>query len=186
MKKQGKLPPDIDHLWFNLPSGWAEYTEEPAKSGQEAQSHTVTLGTTPTKEQWDEYYPDIQVKIKAWQAEKARQEAVELHGGDPRYDPMTGDLLKPDEHPLSPTSSYFIEGRTRPRRFLPPGSPYLKNAKPLQTDREGDQPESPGKERLVERLRKAGFVEVEPDAWDKRYYAFCERLRNMSSEQTAS
>jgi hypothetical protein len=185
MKKQGKLPPDLDHLWLNLPSGWAEYREKPAKPGQEEPSHTVTLGTTPTKEQWDEYYPDLQAKMKAWQVEKARREAVELHAGDTRYDPMTGDLLKPDEHPLSPTSSYLIEGRTRPRRFLPPGSPGLKNAKRLQKDREGEQPESPSNERLVQRLRKAGFVEVEPDAWDKRYYAFCERLRNMSPEDVA-
>jgi hypothetical protein len=26
-KKRGVLPPDLDHLWLNLPSGWAEYTE---------------------------------------------------------------------------------------------------------------------------------------------------------------
>jgi hypothetical protein len=98
---------------------------------------------------------------------------------------MTGDVLKPDEHPLSPTSEYLIIGKDRPRRFLPSGSPYLKNAKPLQTDGEGEEPETQGNERLVQRLRKAGFVEIEPDAWDKRHYAFCERLRNMSPEETA-
>ena len=122
--------------------------------------------------------------MKAWKAEKARQEALALHAGDPRYDPMTGDLLLPDEHPLSPTSSYLFEGRTRPRRFLPPDSPFLKNARPLQTKEVEDVPETEYHERLVERLRKAGFVEVEPTTQDKRYYAFCERLRNMSPEDT--
>src|SRR4029453_15681332 len=121
LKKQGRIPPDIDHLWLNLPSGWAEYRELPAKEADKAASYTVTLDKTPTQAQWDEYYPDLQAKMKAWKVEKARREAVELHAGDPRYDPMTGDLLKPDEHPLSPTSSYFIEGRKPPRRFLPPG-----------------------------------------------------------------
>jgi len=41
MKIQGKLPPDIDHLWLNLPSGWAEYREVPAKEADKAPSYRV-------------------------------------------------------------------------------------------------------------------------------------------------
>jgi hypothetical protein len=140
----------------------------------------VTLDKTPTQEEWDEYHPALQAKMKAWHEERARQEAVKLHAGDPRYDPMTGDILKPGELPLDATAEYLLTGKTRPRRFIPPGSPFLNNGyKPVRLY-EGEQPESEYTERYVERLLKAGFVEVEPVGRDWEYFAFRERLRNMS------
>jgi hypothetical protein len=182
MKLQGKLPPTIDHLWLNLPSGWAEYREVPAKEADKAASYTVTLDKTPTQEEWDAYATDLQAKMNAWHAEKVRKEAAS-HAGDPRYDPMTGDLLLPDELPLSPTSEYLLTGKTRPRRFIPPGSPYLHNGyKPLG-QQEGDPPESEYTQRRIKRLLKAGFVEVEPVGRDWQYFAFCERLRNISPNE---
>jgi hypothetical protein len=149
MKKQGKLPPDIDHLWINFPSGWVEYREEPAREANGEPSSSVRLGRTPPQEEWDAYQTDLQAKLQAWRAKKEREEALILHAGDPLYDPMTGDLLLPDEHALSSTSSYLFEGKTRPRRFLPPDSPFLQNAKPLQTEGIEDVPETEYHERLV-------------------------------------
>jgi hypothetical protein len=184
MKKQERLPPTLDHLWLNLPSGWAEYRETPAQTSNEAPSYTVKLDTTPTQEEWDEYQTDLQAKLKAWQAEKVREQAS-IHAGDPRYDPMTGDPLLPDEHPLSPTSEYLLTGKNRPRRFVPPGSPHLKEYKPLQTHEGDQQPESERTERHIQRLLKAGFVEVVPVGSDWRFFAFCERLRNMSPAEIA-
>ena len=110
-KASGFLPPDLDHLWLNLPSGWAEYREFPAGVHGEKPSYTVALDQTPTQEQWDAYYPDLQKKLKAWNTEKAKRE----HSGDPDYDPMTGEPLLPDEHPLSGSAEYLITGKTRPR-----------------------------------------------------------------------
>ena len=180
LKKQGRIPPDIDHLWLNLPSGWAEYREIPAKEANGAPTSTVTLGKTPTQEEWDAYQTDLQAKMKAWKAEKARREAVEIHAGNPRYDPMTGDLFKPDEHPLSPTSEYLLTGKSRPRRFVPPGSPHLNNGYKPVRPYTGEQPESEPTERHIQRLLKAGFVEVEPVGNDWQFFAFCEHFRNMS------
>jgi hypothetical protein len=185
LKKQGRIPPDIDHLWLNLPSGWAEYRELPAKEADKAASYTVTLDKTPTQAQWDEYYPDLQAKMKAWKVEKARREAVELHAGDPRYDPMTGDLLKPDELPLDAAAEYLLTGKTRPRRFIPPGSPYLNNGYKPVRPYVGEQPESEGTQRHIQRLLKAGFVEVEPVGSDWQFFTFRERLRNMSPYEIA-
>jgi hypothetical protein len=180
LKKQGRIPPDIDHLWLNLPSGWAEYKEVPANEADKAASYTVTLDKTPTQEQWDKYYPDLQAKMKAWQVEKARREAVELHAGDPRYDPMTGDLLKPDELPLDAAAEYLLTGKTRPRRFIPPDSPHLKNGYKPVRPYVGEQQESEYTSRYIQRLLKAGFVEVEPVGSDWQFFTFRERLRNMS------
>ena len=78
MKKQGRIPPGIDHLWLNLPSGWAEYREVPAKEAGKAASYTVTLDKTLTQGEWEAYQTDLQARMKAWKAEKARREAVEL------------------------------------------------------------------------------------------------------------
>lgn len=175
-KNRGVLPPDLDHLWLNLPSGWAEYTETPAGVRGQKPSYTVALDQTPTQEQWDAYYPDLQKKLEAWDTEKAKRE----HAGDPLYDPMTGELLKPDEHPLSATAEYLITGKTRPRRFVPPGSPHLKQYKALEIPEKDLQPEGEYNERLVRRLLKAGFTEVAPVGDDWQYFAFCERLRKMS------
>jgi hypothetical protein len=125
----------------------------------------------------------IQANIRSWfrasQREEARKQAY-IHAGDPRYDPMTGELLKPDEFPLSPTSEYLLQGKTRPRRFVPPGSPHVKAYKPLQLHAVDTQPETEKNERRIQRLLKAGFTEVAPVGDDWQYFAFCERLRNMS------
>ena len=115
-----------------------------------------------------------------------RQKAAWIAERDPRYDPMTGDPLLPDEHPLDQTSEYLLTGKTRPRRFVPPDSPHLNNGyKPLQTNGEEEVPESEYNERLVQRLRKAGFVEVEPVGSDWQFFAFRERLRHMSPYEIA-
>jgi hypothetical protein len=111
--------------------------------------------------------------------QEARKQAY-IHAGDPLYDPMTGDLLKPGELPLHSTAEYLITGKTRPRRFVPPGSQYLKQYKPLEIHEEEIQPESESNERLVQRLLKAGWTEVAPVGDDWQYFAFCERLRHMS------
>ena len=178
-KTRGILPPDLDHLWLNLPSGWAEYTEIPPGVREEKPSYTVALDQTPTQAHWDVYYPDLQKKLEAWDIEKAKQE----HAGDPDYDPMTGDRLKPDELPLHSDAEYLITGKTRPRRFVPPGSPHVKQYKALE-EHEGDaQPEGESNERLIQRLLKAGWTEVAPVGDDWQYFAFCERLRHMSPAQ---
>jgi len=175
-KASGFLPPDLDHLWLNLPSGWAEYREFPAGVHGEKPSYTVALDQTPTQEQWDAYYPDLQKKLKAWNTEKAKRE----HSGDPDYDPMTGEPLLPDEHPLSGSAEYLITGKTRPRRFVPPGSPHIKQYKPLNIPEEDIHPEGEYNTRLIRRLLKAGFTEVAPVGDDWNYFAFCERLSHMS------
>jgi hypothetical protein len=175
MKSLGILPPNIDHLWLNLPSGWVEYREAAGGAGSKEPSYTVILGTEPTQEQWNEYYPDLQAKMRAWKTEKAKRE----HAGDPRYDPLTGDLLEPDEFPLSPTSEYYFDGKTRGRRFIPPDSPHLKNYKPLRIDEER-VPESEYHERLAQRLQKAGFVEVEPTLADKASFEQTQWYRSLS------
>jgi hypothetical protein len=141
------------------------------------------------REEWKKHRlgPDTQEamqqlwnKMRAWSQAARREKAAWMHERDPRYDPMTGDLLLPDEHPLSPTSEYLLTGKTRPRRFVPPGSPFLNNGYKLVQPHEGEQPESEGTERRIQRLLKAGFVEVEPVGSDWQYFAFCERLRNMA------
>jgi len=179
LKASGILPPDLDHFWVNLPSGWAEYRET---TGAQGRSVTVTLGD-PTDEQYLEYYADLQEKMQAWKAEKARREVVALHAGDPLYDPMTGDLLLPDEHPLDAQAEYTFDGKTRSRRFVPPDSQYVNNGyKPVQTDGE-DTPENEHYERLVKRLLKAGFIEVEPTLMDKASFEKVQWYRSLSPAQ---
>ena len=178
LKANGILPPDLDHFWVNLPSGWAEYRETPGQQG----GPTVTLGD-PTDEQYGKYHADLQEKMQAWKAEKARRDAVALHVGDPRFDPMTGDLLLPDEHPLDPTAEYTFDGKTRPRRFVPQDSPYVNNGyNRVQTDGE-DTPENDHYERLVKRLLKAGFIEVEPTLMDKASFEKVQWYRSLSPSE---
>jgi len=110
-----------------------------------------------------------------------RKRAAWLHERDPRYDPMTGDLLEPDEHPLDPTAEYYFEGKTRPRRFVPGDSPHLEKYKKVQIDEEDALPESEYHERLVERLLKAGFVEVEPTLADKASFEQTQWYRSLSA-----
>src|SRR5690242_15624349 len=96
---------------------------------------------------------------------------------------MTGDLLLADEHPLDASAEYIFDGKTRPRRFVPPDSPYVNNGyKPMQTDGE-DSPESESNERLVKRLRKAGFIEVEPTLMDKASFEKVQWYRSLSATE---
>ena len=93
---------------------------------------------------------------------------------------MTGERLLPGERPLHPDAEYLITGKTRPRLFAPPGNPHGTTYKPLEIHEEDSQPESESHERLIHRLLKAGWTEVAPVGYDWEYFAFCERLRNMS------
>jgi hypothetical protein len=112
-----------------------------------------------------------------------RKRAAWLHERDPRYDPMTGDLLEPDEHPLDPMAEYYFEGKTRPRRFVPGDSPHLDKYQEVQIDEEDVQLESEYHERLVDRLLKAGFVEVEPTLADKASFAQAQWYRSLSPSE---
>jgi hypothetical protein len=128
-----------------------------------------------TREEWTQLFRTWATNMKRGEREKAAWIAER----DPRYDPMTGDLLEPDELPLDQTASYVFDGKTRPRRFLPPDSPYLKDAQPLQTEGDEKEPESPYHERLAKRLLKAGFVEVEPTLADKASFEKTQWFRNL-------
>ena len=130
-----------------------------------------------TPEKWKQLMHKMHTTVKAMEREKAAWIAER----DPRYDPMTGDLLEPDEHPLSPTSEYYFDGKTRGRRFIPSDSPHLKTYKPLQIDESEEQvPESEYHERLAHRLQKAGFVEVEPTLADKASFEQTQWYRSLS------
>jgi hypothetical protein len=132
-----------------------------------------------TPEEWSELVFTMHRNVQAMQ----RKKAAWLHERDPRYDPMTGDLLEPDELPLSPTSEYYFDGQTRPRRFVPPDSPHLDKYKEFQIDEEDVQPEGVSHERLVERLLKAGFVEVEPTLADKASFEQTQWYRSLSPSE---
>jgi hypothetical protein len=130
-----------------------------------------------TPEKWKQLMHKMHATVKAMEREKAAWIAER----DPRYDPMTGDLLERDEHPLDAKAEYLFEGRTRPRRFIPPDSPHVKDYKPLQVDESEEQvPESEYHERLVNRLQKAGFVEVEPTLMDKASFEQTQWYRSLS------
>jgi hypothetical protein len=109
-----------------------------------------------------------------------RKRAAWLHERDPLYDPLTGDLLESDEFPLSPTSEYYFDGSSRPRRFVPGDSPHLDKYKRVAVNEEDVQPESDYHERLVQRLLIAGFVEVEPTLADKASFEQTQWYRNLS------
>ena len=55
-----------------------------------------------------------------------RKKAAWMHERDPRYDPMTGDLLEPDEHPLSPTSEYYFDGTNPATTFRATRQPAFR------------------------------------------------------------
>jgi hypothetical protein len=120
-----------------------------------------------------------------------RKRAAWLHERDPRYDPMTGDLLDSDEHPLDPTAEYTFYGKTRARSFvhpearsfLSPDSPLLEHREPLQADGKEEVTESEYHERLVARLLKAGFVEVEPTLADKASFEQAQWYRSLSPSE---
>jgi hypothetical protein len=111
-----------------------------------------------------------------------RAKAAWVHERDPRYDPMTGDLLEPDEFPLDAKAEYYFDGKERPRRFIPPDSPHLNDYKPLETENEQEVSEGEYRDRLVNRLRKAGFVEVEPTLMDKVLYEKTRWFENLPPE----
>jgi hypothetical protein len=163
-------PWDRDHLETREPAATSPY------------SCTLVLLRPPLcreKRQRQEWNTLIRQRFNAMQAERRKREAY-IHSGDSRYDPLIGELLKPDELPLDAEASYLLTGKTRPRRFLPPDSPHLKDAKPLETDGAEEVPENSDNQRLIQRLQKAGFVEVAPTANDRQFFTFCERFRHMS------
>jgi hypothetical protein len=75
----------------------------------------IRAGVKPlTPEEWSQL-------LRTWMADirrGEREKAAWIAKRDPRYDPMTGDLLEPDEFPLSATSEYYFDGKTRGRRFI--------------------------------------------------------------------
>jgi hypothetical protein len=150
--------------------------EERKERGEWEKDHTRQ---PLTPDELKELFTDRQAHIQAMQREKAAW----LHERDPRYDPMTGDLLEPDEHPLSPTSEYYFDGQTRPRRFVPGDSPHLDKYKQVQIDEEHLQPEGEYHERFVNRLLKAGFVEVEPTLADEASFEQTQWYRSLSPSE---
>ena len=131
----------------------------------------------------DEERSQLILKMHANVQAMQRKKAAWLHERDPRYDPMTGDLLEPDEHPLDPTAAYYFAGATRPRRFVPGDSPHLDKYKEVQIDEADVQPEGEYNERLVNRLLKAGFVEVEPTLADKASFEQTQWYRSLSPSE---
>ena len=138
---------------------------------------------TPVKPLTPDEFKQLLYKMHANVQAMRRKKAAWLHERDPRYDPMTGDLLEPDEHPLDPTAEYYFDGQTRPRRFVPGDSPHVKEYKQVQIDEEDAQPEGEYHERLVARLLKAGFVEVEPTLADKASFEQTQWYRSLSPSE---
>lgn len=69
-------------------------------------------------------------------------------------------------------------------RSHPPGdSPHLDKYKWVQTDEEDAQPESEYHERFVNRLLKAGFIEVEPTLADKASFEQTQWYRSLSPSE---
>ena len=132
------------------------------------------------KKYTDEELRQLLKKMHANNWAMERKRAAWLHERDPRYDPLTGDLLEPDELPLSPTSEYYFDGSTRPRRFVPGDSPHRDKYKRVEVNEEDVQPESDYHERLVQRLLIAGFVEVEPTLADKASFEQTQWYRSLS------
>jgi len=132
-----------------------------------------------TPDEFQQLFTEMNANVQAMR----RKRAAWLHERDPRYDPMTGDLLEPHEHPLDPTAEYYFDGQTRPRRFVPGDSPHLEKYKQVQIDEEDIQPEGEYHERLVERLLKAGFVEVEPTLADKASFEQTQWYRSLSPSE---
>jgi hypothetical protein len=68
-----------------------------------------------------------------------------------------------------------------PETHIEPKNGY----KLLQPHDRDEQPESERTQRHIQRLLKAGFIEVEPVGSDWQFFAFCERLRNMTPYEIA-
>ena len=90
-----------------------------------------------TPEEFQQLFTEMHANVQAMR----RKRAAWLHERDPRYDPMTGDLLESDEHPLDATAEYYFDGKSRPRRFVPGDSPHLDKYKKVQIDEDDAQPE---------------------------------------------
>jgi hypothetical protein len=160
----------------------AAMTPEERAAYERDLERTMTGLTPITPEEWKNLIRTMSANVKRQEREKAAWVAER----DPRYDPMTGDLLEADEFPLSATSEYYFDGSTRPRRFIPPDSPHLKDYKPLQVEEGGEKiPESEYHERLAKRLQKAGFVEVEPTLADKASFEQTQWFRSLSPADKA-
>jgi hypothetical protein len=66
---------------------------------------------------------------------------------------------------------------------VPGDSPHLEKYKRVQTDEEDAHPESEYHDRLVERLLKAGFVEIEPTLADKASFEQMQWYRSLSPSE---
>jgi hypothetical protein len=64
-------------------------------------------------------------RAKEKSMEEARIQAL-ITGEEPRIDPLTGDALKSDELPLSPTAAYHLPGEPVPAVFCPRAVPSGK------------------------------------------------------------
>ena len=162
---------------FDLRKRGRILTPEERKEREEWEKNHTVQPLTPDE------FKQLLYKMHANVQAMERKKAAWMHERDPRYDPMTGDLLEPDEHPLSLTSEYYFDGKTRPRRFVPGDSPHLEKYKQVQTNEEDAQPEGEYHERLVERLLKAGFVEVEPTLADKASFEQTQWYRGLSPSE---
>ena len=170
-----------------------------ARKAAERHRERFAAMTPQEREQWEKDREKLAVKPLTPQEWKQRirtmwgnlkraerEKAAWIAERDPRYDPMTGDLLEADEFPLSAPSEYYFDGSTRPRRFIPPDSPHLKNYKPLQVEEGEEQvPESEYHERLAKRLQKAGFREVEPTLADKASFEQARWFKSLLPEAKA-
>ena len=157
----------------------AAMTPEEREAWEKREEEIRTPLKPMTPEEWSQLVFTMHRNVQAMQ----RKKAAWMHERDPLYDPMTGDLLEPDEHPLSPTSEYYFDGQTRPRRFVPPDSPHLDKYNKVQIDEENVQPEGEYHDRLVNRLLKAGFVEVEPTLADKASFEQTQWYRSLSPSE---
>ena len=157
----------------------AAMTPEEREAWERKKEETGTPRKSITPEEFSQLIFKMHANVQAMQ----RKKAAWMHERDPRYDPMTGDLLEPDEHPLDPTAEYYFDGTTRPRRFVPGDSPHLDKYKEVQIDEEDAQPEGEYYERLVNRLLKAGFVEVEPTLADKASFEQTQWYRSLSPSE---
>ena len=179
--------PITDEEWEKINAFLTD--EEVEKRWQKTKEEWDKFRSLPQEEQWAKMSENLQAMQKSMQREQ-REKAAWMHERDPRYDPMTGDLLLPDELPLSPCE-YTFYGKTRARSFvhqearsfLSTDSPLLNHRQPVHTDGKEEEPESPYHERLIQRLLKAGFVEVEPTLRDKAHFEHTQWFRSLSASE---
>jgi hypothetical protein len=178
-QKKEKLREEAQKQYEKYQARLAAMTPEEREAWERRQEEI----RTPVKPLTPDEFKQLLYKMHANVQAMRRKKAAWLHERDPRYDPMTGDLLEPDEHPLDPTAEYYFAGKTRPRRFVPGDSPHVKEYKQVQIDEEDAQPEGEYHDRLVARLLKAGFVEVEPTLADKASFEQTQWYRSLSPSE---